>query len=318
MPLFDWRDVDGALLSDAWGEQRSRWSQNLFWETEGNWAQVEAERRAGRLPGMVLMEGRTVAAWSFFLLHQDTLQIGGFESSSSSATRRLLDGVLETADPELAPSGAMLFAFSGAPGLVPALVARGFDTEPYEYLVREMAGVRPMRPEHEWDLSAAAQLPSLLARAYGPPTLTRPFARHGSMDEWREYAAQLLGSQACGAFEPALSAASFRSDGTLDGAIVTTIVGPGTAHIAQVAVDPTRRGTGLAGQMLGSVIERARADRFERVSLLVSERNTTARRLYAHSGFHEAASFIAAGRGAHQELRASMLDSGTRAPALRL
>lgn len=296
MSLFDWRDVDAALLTPIWAEQTARWSQRLFWDAHHSWTQVEAERVAGRLPGMVLLEGREVAAWTFFLVHQGTLQIGGFESSSSTATRTLLDAVLRTIDPQLAPSGAMLFAFSGAPGLVPALVARGFDTEPYDYLIRETNAVRPIRPDAPWDLSAAAQLPGLLARAYGPPAVTRPFVRHGSMSEWREYAAQLLGSDACGAFEPGLSAASFDGDGSLQGAIVTTIVGPGTAHIAQVAVDPRQRGSGLASRMLDSVVERVRADRLDRVTLLVSERNSVARRLYERHGFHEAATFIAAGR----------------------
>ena len=298
MSLFDWRDVNAALLTPVWAEQSARWSQRLFWDAQANWAQVEAERLAGRLPGMVLLEGREVAAWTFFLVHQGTLQIGGFESSSSSATRTLLDAVLQAVAPELSPSGAMLFAFSGAPGLVPALVARGFDTERYEYLVRETGVVRPSRPDAPWVMQAAVELPSLLARSYGPPVATRPFVRHGTMDEWREYAAQLLGSIGCGAFEPMLSASSIGDDGRLNGAIVTTIIGPGTAHIAQVAVDPAQRGSGLAGRMLDSVVERVRADGLDRVTLLVSERNTAARRLYDHRGFHEAATFVAAGRAA--------------------
>lgn len=303
MLLFDWRDVDAALLSDTWAEQRARWSQRLFWDTDHNWAQVEAERLAGRLPGMVLLEGRDVAAWAFFLVHQGTLQIGAFESSSSSATRMLLDGVLQAVDPELSPSGAMLFAFSGAPGLVPALVARGFDTERYEYLVRETGVVRPIRPCTPWDMQAAVELPSLLARSYDAPVVTRPFVRHGTMDEWREYAAQLLGSVGCGAFEPKLSASSIGEGGRLQGAIVTTLIGPGTAHIAQVAVDPAQRGSGLAGRMLDSVVERVRADGLDRLTLLVSERNTAARHLYDRRGFHEAATFISAGRtAAHLEL----------------
>lgn len=296
MSLFDWRDVDASLLTPVWAEQTARWSQRLFWDARHSWTQVEAERVAGRLPGMVLLEGREVAAWTFFLLHQNTLQIGGFESSSSTATRTLLDAVLHTVDPQLAPAGAMLFAFSSAPGLVPALVARGFDTEPYAYLIRETNAVRPIRAEAPWDLSAAVQLPGLLASAYGPPALTRPFVRHGSMSEWREYAAQLLGSDACGAFEPGLSASWFDAAGHLQGAVVTTIVGPGTAHIAQVAVDPRQRGGGIASRMLDSVVERVRADGLDRVTLLVSERNTTARHLYERHGFHEAATFIAAGR----------------------
>ncbi|MGC4086032.1 MAG: hypothetical protein QM736_28880 [Vicinamibacterales bacterium] len=130
MHLSDWRDIDASLLIDAWAEQRARWQTTLFWNADENWAQVEAERQSGRLPGLALLDGSTLVGWCFFLVHQDTLQIGGFESTSSTVTRRLLDAVLAAVDPTLVPSGAMLFAYSDAPGLVPALVARGFETEP--------------------------------------------------------------------------------------------------------------------------------------------------------------------------------------------
>ncbi len=116
------------------------------------------------------------------------------------------------------------------------------------------------------------------------------------MDEWREYAAQLLGSEACGTFEPGLSASVLSPAGVLEGVVLTTVVSPTTAHIAQVAVDPSRRGGGAATRLVRAVLEQARAAGYDRVSLLVSERNTAARRLYARLGFNETASFIAAGR----------------------
>ncbi|MBS1818548.1 MAG: GNAT family N-acetyltransferase [Acidobacteria bacterium] len=318
MPLFDWRDLDPDLLNEVWAEQEARWSERLCWDSRPNWTQVEQERASGRLPGLALVEGRRVTGWCFFLVHQDTLQIGGFEAESSAATRTLLDGVLHMVDPHVAPSGAMLFAFSGAPGLAPALAARGFDIEPYLYLVRDLASAREVHTALEWNIDAAAQLPVLLAAAYGEPSPARPFARHGLMTEWREYAAQLLGSTACGWFEPALSAASFAPDGRLEAAVVTTMIRHDTAHIAQVAVDPGRRGGGMATSMLQAVCARAHARKVERLSLLVSERNLSARRLYDHLGFHETASFTAAGRaGSEGRSRNSEVRTGqTTAPAL--
>ncbi|MGC4086031.1 MAG: GNAT family N-acetyltransferase [Vicinamibacterales bacterium] len=149
------------------------------------------------------------------------------------------------------------------------------------------------------------ELPSLLARAYAAPDITRPFARHQRSDEWCEYAAQLLGSSACGRFDPERSTAWLSPEGRLDGAVVTTIVGPGTAHLAQVAVDPARRGAGMATTLVTSAMERVRAERFERVSLLVSEHNAAARRLYERLGFRATSSFIAAGRPAPATIAAN-------------
>lgn len=296
MRLIDWREADPATLQHIWPAQAARWATHLSWDSSGNWADVEAQRRAGNLPGLILLDGARVVAWTFFILHQDTLQIGAFEADSSDATRTLLDAVLSTADDEMAPSGAILFAFSAAPGLVPALVARDFETEPYLHLVREVANAGPALDTLPWRASAMQQLPSLLARAYGAPTVTRPFARRGLEQEWEEYAAQLLGSAACGVFEPDLSASWVSPDGVLDAAIITTLVGPGTAHAAQVVVDPSRRGRGLGESMLQEVVARTWRLGLDRVSLLVSVRNAGAVRLYSRMGFAETASFVSAGR----------------------
>ncbi len=296
MRLIDWREADAATLAHIWTTQASRWAVHLTWDSAGNWADVEAQRRAGNLPGLILFDGAAVVAWSFFLIHQDTLQIGAFEADSSEATRVMLDAVLATADEAMTPSGAILFAFSAAPGLVPALVARGFDTEPYLHLVREVADARPALDTLPWCAAAMLQLPALMERAYGPPTVTRPFARRGFLAEWEEYAAQLLGSAACGVFEPELSTCRVSPDGVLDAAIITTLVGPGTAHVAQVVVDPVSRGCGVAEAMLLEVLAKTKRLGFDRVSLLVSARNGGAVRLYTKLGFGETASFVSAGR----------------------
>lgn len=296
MRLIDWREASPAALNDVWREQVTRWNERLSWDSAGNWAEVEIERRAGRLPGLILLDDQRVYGWTFFLVHRDTLQIGGFEADSSSSTRTLLDAVLATGSPSIAPEGVMLFAFSAAPGLVPALVARGFDIAPYRYLVRDVADAHAPNGTMPWTVEAATGLPRLLAHAYGEPELTRPFARQGTEGEWREYAGQLLGSAACGTFDARLSAARFAPDGSLAGAIVTTVVGPATAHIAQVVVSPDQRGKGTASALLHEVIARTRQAGLERVSLLVSEHNAGARRLYQRAGFGETASFVSAGR----------------------
>lgn len=307
--LCDWRELDASRLSAAWAEQSARWSGTLFWDAERNWSQIEAARRDGRLPGLALIESGSIEAWCYFLVHQDTLQIGGFESASDDATGLLLDATLSAVDRSQMTSGAMLFTFSGAAGLLPALAARDFETDPYLYLVREVADVSPQRSSLAWEPQVAVHLPALLAEAYRTQSLTRPFARHGRMEEWREYAAQLIGSTACGAFDPALSSASFSADGTLEGVVLTTVVGHGTAHIAQVVVHPRRQGSGLGGALLGATIDRVRAAGFARVSLLVSEGNAPARRLYRRLGFREVTSFVSAGRAALDRVAVSM---GTR------
>ncbi len=297
--LVDWRDLDSAALADTWVEQRAQWLDQLSWDSTGTWAEVERQRRAGRLPGLALLEDGELAGWAYFLLHEDTLQIGGLGARSSQATRALLDALLALDAAGDVSHGVLLFAFSAAPGLVPALVARGFDVEPYQYMARDLPCPGAAIRGFTWSASAARGIPDLLAASYGQATVTRPFARGDRPEEWRHYVAQLLGGTACGEFAPALSASALSEDGHLDGVVLTTTIAPRSAHIAQVAVAPGRHGQGLASGMLGEVLRRASDAGVERVSLLVSGRNRRARGIYERAGFRETARFVAAGRPAY-------------------
>ena len=134
MRLANWRDADAGAFTDIWHAQGRRWAERLSWDNSSTWATLEAQRRDGTLPGLILVDGSRIAAWSFFLIHRGTLQIGACEADSAASTRLLLDAMLSMADSELAPSGVMLFAFSDAPGLRAALSGFGFETDSYGYL----------------------------------------------------------------------------------------------------------------------------------------------------------------------------------------
>jgi len=73
-----------------------------------------------------------------------------------------------------------------------------------------------------------------------------------------------------------------------------TALGPGVAHVAQVAVHPQRRGQGLAGKLLDRALALAHAAGRSRTTLLVEDGATAARTLYARRGFRPCAGFIAA------------------------
>jgi ribosomal-protein-alanine N-acetyltransferase len=75
-----------------------------------------------------------------------------------------------------------------------------------------------------------------------------------------------------------------------------TALGPGVAHVAQVAVHPERRGKGLAGKLLDRALGLAHAAGRSRATLLVEDGATTARSLYARLGFRPCAGFVAARR----------------------
>lgn len=293
--LADWRD-SGAEFAEIWHGLSRRWAERLRWDSTSTWVTVEGQRRARALPGLVLLDGQRIAGWTFFVIHRGTLQIGGFEAESPAATGILLDALLEVGEPDAAPSGAMAFMFSQAPGVIAALRERRFEVCEYRYLVRDLQNVAGPPPDPDWERSFIVHVPELLSRCYGPAKLTRPFARHDELDEWREYVGQLIGTAACGRFDARLSAARTDEHGRLCGTVLTTCIGPGSVHLAQVAVEPEHRGRGFASGMIRDVFGRAAAEGHTSASLLVEEQNSEARRLYDHLGFRETERFISAGR----------------------
>jgi ribosomal-protein-alanine N-acetyltransferase len=73
-------------------------------------------------------------------------------------------------------------------------------------------------------------------------------------------------------------------DGVVAGYVIARIVAR-QGEIANIAVAPAHRGTGLGGQLLDAAVAAAEAAQCEAVWLEVRESNTAARRLYASRGF---------------------------------
>ncbi len=140
-------------------------------------------------------------------------------------------------------------------------------------------------------------LARLLALAYEGRGEAACFAPAGRMEEWEDYARRLLEGTVFGSV---LLEASFTisvpGEATSQGAIVVTEVGEGTAHIAQVAVDPRVQGRGLGEALVQASLAALAACGFTRVTLLVARNNRAARRLYARLGFEPCGQLVFAAR----------------------
>ena len=333
MKPLDWRFLTPGEAAGLLDAEAARWLWALHWDTRVSHKRIESARRAGTLPGLVVRdEHGAVRGWTFFLIHDGVLQIGAFVADSIDATATLLDAVMRA--PDAAPvSAAMLFAFSPAPDLVFQLAQRGFIVERYRYLEAGLPPLGPRMaqglprmaqgsprvaqglPHVARGLSPAEgssgapqgcspapwtdnRLPAaatLLGRSYTLDDPARPFARGGRPHEWLEYVTQLVTKSACGTFLPSASfVAPGTASATIDGVTLMTRLTPDTAHVAQIAVAPEARGRGLARQLLTASLGAAHAAGCARATLLVSERNAIAGRLYEDLGFEEVTAFVSA------------------------
>ena len=297
MILRDWREADPAAMRACYERERQHWLDGLSWDTTWTWATVEQARFARGLPGFLAIDdaGR-VRGWTFYVIDDGMLHIGGLVADSEAAMRVLLDGVLHGSEQSGADRTAC-FVLDRAAGLSAALEDHDFTVERFHYLSLPLQPAGDGRPEDQspvldaWrdgDLEAVA---ALLQSSYSAEA-GRHFAPNGN---WNKYATGLVEHAGCGVFDTSLTRVA-RGDTGLQGAVLVTTVSPSTAHIAQLVVHPECRGRGLASRLVRDAADRsARAGKSE-LTLLVGEGNDPARRLYAAMGFTAKATFVAARR----------------------
>jgi len=298
MNVSDWRSAPVGAVARLYAGETERWRRDLHWDIASQWATVESARTSWRLPGFIARSSSNeVLGWSFHLLHRDGLQVGALVADSPATTERLVDAILRSDEARTA-SSVMMFGYLDAPGLDQCLSPRGLAVERYRYLQRSLTAstAAPLAEARNYDHADAAAVTSLLAASYDAVDPLRPFAKSGQRDEWTEYVAQLTHGHGCGVFVPALSPVLPGEFGGLAGATLVTRLSPGVAHLAQVAVDPVMRGRKIGWQLVLAAMAAAAGEGCERLTLLVSERNEAAGKLYERLGFVETAEFQSVGR----------------------
>ena len=299
MRVQSWTGADTTSLGRAFAAEQARWRRDLAWDTRDLWPAIERGRQSGRLPGLVARgDDGALAGWTYFVVRDGDLQVGGLSAREPAVTAALLDALVARPEAEAARR-VLLFAFSDAPGLDDALATRGFAADGYAYLERVLSpqggSLQPGRP---WDLRDLEATADLLRASYPAADPYRPFAPGGQPDAWRQYVGDLVMGQGCGRFRPTLSVALPGDDGRLEGVALVTDIGERSAHLAQLAVRPDLRGAGLGARLLAAAERQAAAAGFARLTLLVADGNARARAMYARAGFVARARFACAARAA--------------------
>ena len=302
MICSDWRDAPAGVLAPLFAAEEQRWAEELGWDLGPSLRVVEEARARGELPGLIVRSRTGEAlAWSFHVLSHGLVQIGALTGRSAGAVRLLLEGICLSPEAQLA-QGLSCFLFPVSTSVASALARQRFALQTQRYLSRTLAAeiappgsrldVRPWQPED------SPTLVRLLARAYAGDAGARCFAPHGRLDEWAHYTGQLLSGPACGAFRPEWSVVAVAADGSPAGLVIATEIAPGTAHLAQVAVDPAHRGRRVGAALVAAACTAARRAGAERMTLIVGDHNAPARRLYDRLGFEDSSrAFLYAHRG---------------------
>lgn len=307
----DWRSCPASDATALVQAEVRAWHETLSWDVADAWSAIEPARVAGHLPGLIAYdEAAHPAGWTAYLPHHGHLQVMAIVAGTGATASSLVDGILESAEARSC-SSVVVCVRDVTPGLPEVLRGRGFDVDPYRYLVKDLADVLPTTSAFDRWHGHEEAMAALCATAYGDSAGVRAFAPDGTWPQWRQYIATLVQGTACGWFLPELSfvvtAGTADRSGMpagrlvdtpvrrLDAALMLTDLGTGAAHIAQVAVDPALRGRGLGRELVSAAI--GETSRFyDRISLLVSGSNVAAMRLYESLGFRDHARFTVASR----------------------
>jgi ribosomal protein S18 acetylase RimI-like enzyme len=292
MIVRDWRDADPADTQWLYAREQDYWVRELAWDASSAWREIEQARLTWGLPGRIAFdEQQTPCGWCYCMPDGDTFHLGGIVSDTPRVTAALVDASLSIATAAAKPARVSSFVPMRAEGLEDALVERGFVCERYHYLAR------PIAPSAGGAIDAGAWqdellIPAavLLQAAYGQGG--RHFAPRGLQVEWEHYVRGLVERPGCGVLEPAITRV-VRSADTMDALVLVTRIAPGTVHLAQVAVHPSRRREGVARRLVDEACRLAAARGARLVTLLVGEKNAAARALYELMGFAPRATFVA-------------------------
>jgi ribosomal protein S18 acetylase RimI-like enzyme len=291
----DWRQASPEDVAPLLANERERWLTGLSWDIGPGLAAVERGRRSGRVPGVL---ARTpdggCAGWTFFSVDRGVLSLGILVGERADVVRELLDRVLD------APEAAFArryqgFLYPGSSAVPVALTRRRFALAGQRFLAWDCRARVPLAGDlgRTWDDEDLPNTVRLLARAYAGTPTAQAFAPEGRLEEWVGYLAQVTRAGACGVFLPQASIVvpGDRPD-RWNAAILVTSTTAGVWHIAQVAVDPGLRRSGLGRRLVTQVCRAAAAAGAREVTLVVDERNEAARALYASLGFEDRAELL--------------------------
>jgi ribosomal protein S18 acetylase RimI-like enzyme len=309
----DWRNAPAAETSALLETEGRLWRRELGWDVRRSWCVIEPARAAGALPGFIARDGNDrVLGWTWFLQHRGTLQVAVLVAEQREVVEALVDAVL--ASEQARTSTAQVWSIRGTPpSLAEALTASGLRVEPYLYLTADLTGGRTLGPLdlwtfgptgpdlsahviREWRASDEIAAARLLADAYRSADHVRAFAPDGSDESWLAYLRTLVATDGCGALLPSATLVA-EHDG-LAAAVVTTTIDSerGVAHLAQLAVNPRTQGQGLGRTLVGRAMTASGCAGLASMTLLVSSRNSPARRLYDKHGFKQTGTFTIAAR----------------------
>ncbi len=308
MICTDWRDASAEETARLYAVEGERWLVDLAWDPTELFATVEQGRVAGHVAGWIARDRDRVIGWTFYILHDNVLQIGALVGERPSVIRRLLDAVL--ASPEaLVARSLSCFVYPGGRGTASALERQRFSLRESLYLTRDLEPTGAPEPPSElvrgWTSGDFAGAVRVLCSAYQGVPGAECFAADHSREQWARYTWQILRTPGCGRFAAGLSRVVCGPGSQTPAAVaLVTWIAPDAAHVAQIAVAPELRRQGVGRVLMEAVVQACAQAGATKLTLMVDAANGPAIALYESLGFERRSGMIYGQRAARNRVAA--------------
>jgi ribosomal protein S18 acetylase RimI-like enzyme len=306
--VVDIRQFDSHALEHLLDAEVLAWNLDLRWDYTSSRSLIANCLDEKRIAGYVLKEPAGTSGYSFFFYEQGKGLIGNLfvdgPHERIERAHRILRHVLETllATPGLTRVETQLPHFSFE-SLDPIFREHEFEGNLRRFMVLSMssprwspygsaaasqgkAALRDFRIV-PWERRHDRGVAQVVLSAYRDHVDARINDQYASLDGTVHLVESILQQRGCGELLPTASLVAIHTPTSqIAGALAVTAVRARTAHIPQIAVAAEFQGRGIGVALLETAFRDLSRNRFEEVSLTVTDDNTGAVRLYESLDFH--------------------------------
>lgn len=318
--IVELRQLRARDLNELLEEEQKLWREELYWDYRPSAEMIRKHVDARTLPGGVARVGGRVAGYCFFVYEDHKALIGDLyvleayrqerpTGTAAGIATLLVEHALDTIQqsPGLWRIEAQLIPQSGTEPLGPVFLVRDFRSFPrlfmYKGLGPEAAPPAPALPAavavRPWEDAYFEEMARLIVDAYRDHVDSHINDQYSHDAGALRFLKNIVIFPGCGVFQPRTSLVAVeRTDAEerLVGAVLTSQVAPGIAHVTQLCIAPDRQGHGLGRYLMEASLEGLRGRGYRGVSLTVTAENESAVRLYRRLRFDVIKGFAAFAR----------------------
>ena len=291
--------VRPAELEGLWQREEQLWRDRLLWDVSDTFGALRRVVDRGGLSGKAVRVDARIVGYAYYQIVQRVGVISGLVMSpdcSTGATGLLLHDTIDEIRRTGVPRIEGPFVSIDGPWLPPLFEREGFRTYWREFMRCELGRTQQplsppalvrLEPLRESDLREAS---AIMQAAYNGG-VDAEISQHYRTYEGCELVLQNLVSQG-GSGIPILEASAIaRHRGRGIGFIILTEIAARQGHLPQVAVLPQYQRQGLGRLLVSNGLSRLAELGFDTLSLIVSQLNRPALRMYQLMGFQSVLSF---------------------------